>query len=42
VSDCSWSKRHKNGYSQEARIREFYAAGEDKVVFAKMLQRRSA
>ena len=26
-----------NGYDEEARIREFYAAGEDKVVFAKVL-----
>ena len=27
------------GYDEEARIREFYAAGEDKVVFRKSLQR---
>ncbi|MEO7713315.1 MAG: GNAT family N-acetyltransferase [Gemmatimonadaceae bacterium] len=26
-----------NGYHEEARIREFYAAGEDKVVFRKVL-----
>ena len=26
-----------NGYDEEARIREFYAAGEDKVVFRKAL-----
>ena len=26
-----------NGYDEEARIREFYAAGEDKVVFRKVL-----
>ena len=32
----------KNGYSEEARIREFYAAGEDKVVFTKVLERRSS
>ena len=28
----------KNGYHQEARIRDFYAAGEDKIVFWKALQ----
>ena len=28
-----------NGYDEEARIREFYAVGEDKVVFRKDLQR---
>ena len=27
----------KNGYTEEARIREFYTAGEDKVVFWKSL-----
>ncbi|WP_421796334.1 GNAT family N-acetyltransferase [Haliscomenobacter sp.] len=27
----------KNGYTEEARIREFYAAGEDKVIFWKAL-----
>ncbi len=27
----------KNGYEEEARIREFYAAGEDKIVFRKSL-----
>ncbi|MEM9196051.1 MAG: GNAT family N-acetyltransferase, partial [Myxococcota bacterium] len=27
----------KNGYAEEARIREFYQAGEDKVVFWKAL-----
>ena len=27
----------KNGYDEEARIREFYQAGEDKVVFRKVL-----
>jgi ribosomal protein S18 acetylase RimI-like enzyme len=27
----------KNGYTQEARIREFYAAGEDKIIFRKSL-----
>ena len=27
----------KHGYSEEARIRDFYAAGEDKVVFWKGL-----
>lgn len=27
----------KNGYEQEARIREFYAPGEDKIVFRKEL-----
>lgn len=27
----------KNGYTEEARIREFYAAGEDKIVFWKHL-----
>ena len=28
---------HKNGYTEEARIREFYEAGADKVVFWKHL-----
>ena len=28
----------KCGYSQEARIREFYQAGEDKIVFRKLLK----
>ena len=28
---------HANGYDEEARVREFYAAGEDKVVFRKAL-----
>ncbi len=28
---------HKCGYEQEARIREFYQAGEDKVIFRKAL-----
>lgn len=27
----------KNGYEEEARIREFYAAGVDKIIFRKML-----
>ncbi len=27
----------KNGYEEEARIREFYAKGEDKIVFRKTL-----
>ena len=27
----------KNGYEEEARIREFYAEGEDKIVFRKAL-----
>jgi len=27
----------KNGYDEEARIREFYRAGEDKIVFRKVL-----
>ena len=27
----------KNGYEEEARIREFYAEGEDKIVFRKFL-----
>lgn len=27
-----------NGYEQEARIREFYAEGEDKIIFRKALQ----
>jgi RimJ/RimL family protein N-acetyltransferase len=27
----------KHGYEEEARIREFYRAGEDKVVFRKAL-----
>lgn len=29
----------KNGYEEEARIREFYQAGEDKVIFRKALGR---
>ncbi len=28
---------HKNGYSEEARIRDFWAAGDDKIVFWKSL-----
>ena len=28
---------HKNGYTEEARIRNFWAAGDDKVVFLKAL-----
>lgn len=32
----------RNGYSEEARIREFYAAGEDKLVFTKALERQSS
>ncbi|MBD1918350.1 MULTISPECIES: GNAT family N-acetyltransferase [Cyanophyceae] len=28
---------HKNGYEKEARIREFYAEGADKIVFCKAL-----
>lgn len=28
---------HKNGYAEEARIRDFWAAGEDKIVFWKSL-----
>ena len=31
----------KCGYSQEARIREFYQAGEDKIVFRKLLKQNS-
>ncbi|CAH1001498.1 hypothetical protein LEM8419_02401 [Neolewinella maritima] len=31
------SLSHKLAYTEEARIREFYAAGEDKVVFWKKL-----
>jgi hypothetical protein len=27
----------REGYAQEARIREFYAVGEDKIVFRKAL-----
>jgi ribosomal protein S18 acetylase RimI-like enzyme len=27
----------RNGYTEEARIRDFYAAGEDKVIFCKAL-----
>ena len=30
----------KNGYEEEARIREFYAAGEDKIVFRKRVGAR--
>ncbi len=29
---------HKLGYDEEARIREFYKAGDDKIVFCKALQ----
>lgn len=28
----------KNGYDEEARIREFYAAGEDKIIYRKALK----
>ena len=28
---------HKCGYEQEARIRDFYQAGEDKIIFRKSL-----
>ena len=28
---------HKNGYHQEARIRDYYNAGEDKIIFRKVL-----
>ncbi|CAA9368472.1 MAG: hypothetical protein AVDCRST_MAG93-8188 [uncultured Chloroflexia bacterium] len=31
---------HKCGYDEEARIREFYQAGEDKVIFRKVLAAR--
>ncbi len=30
----------KNGYEEEARIREFYKAGDDKIVFRKLLSDR--
>jgi ribosomal protein S18 acetylase RimI-like enzyme len=32
----------KSGYQEEARIREFYAAGIDKIVFRKALSKESA
>lgn len=32
----------KNGYDQEARIREFYNVGEDKIVFRKALNAKQA
>lgn len=28
---------HKNGYAEEARIRDFWAAGDDKIIFRKAL-----
>ncbi|MGG6268636.1 hypothetical protein ACQ4M3_37730 [Leptolyngbya sp. AN03gr2] len=31
----------KNGYDEEARIREFYCAGADKIIFRKALPQRS-
>ena len=31
----------KRGYNQEARIREFYRAGEDKIVFRKLLKQNN-
>ena len=33
---------HALGYDEEARIREFYKAGDDKVVFRKALKQRHA
>jgi len=33
---------HKNGYVEEARIRDFWAKGDDKIVFWKSLTHRSA
>ncbi len=33
----AWSLYRKSGYDQEARIRDFYAAGADKIVFRKAL-----
>ena len=33
----AWALYHKNGFEQEARIRDFYAAGSDKIVFRKAL-----
>jgi GNAT superfamily N-acetyltransferase len=31
----------KNGYTQEARIRDFYTAGEDKIIFWKSLSKQT-
>ncbi|MGB0389421.1 MAG: hypothetical protein ACPGWR_31765 [Ardenticatenaceae bacterium] len=33
----TWAFYRKYGYEQEARIREFYQVGEDKIVFRKSL-----
>jgi len=32
---------HKNGYEEEARIRDFYKAGDDKIIFRKVLTKNS-
>jgi ribosomal protein S18 acetylase RimI-like enzyme len=40
TDDCDYVRKfyRQNGYEEEARIREFYTAGVDKIVFRKALK----